>query len=114
MKIKEIAELLQGKVICGEEFTGVDVEKAFACDLMSDVLTLKAENVILLTGLCNIQTIRTCEMADINCILFVRDKVPTDEMIELAEENNMVLIQTRFSLFKASGMLYEKGVSSIY
>lgn len=114
MKIKKIAELLDGKIICGEEFADAEVEKGFASDLMSDVLRLKADNVVLLTGLCNIQTIRTCEMADINYILFARDKAPTDDMVELAEENDMVILQTSYSLFKASGILYEKGLSPIF
>jgi hypothetical protein len=47
---------------------------AFASDLMSDVLTLKNDNLVLITGLATLQTIRTAEMADINCIIFVRNK----------------------------------------
>ena len=114
MKIKEIAELLDAKVICGGEHSESEVEKAFASDLMSDVLRLKTENVILLTGLCNVQTIRTCEMGDINFILLVRDKEATEDMIELAEDNDMVILQTGYSLFKASGILYGKGLSPIF
>lgn len=114
MKIKEIAALLNGKIVCGENYINSDAEKAFASDLMSDVLRLKAENIVLLTGLCNIQTIRTCEMADINFIVLARDKEPTADMIELAEDNGMVILQTSYSLFKASGILYGNGLSPIF
>ena len=115
MKIREIAAVLDAKIIVGEHRKGEDeVLKGFASDLMSDVLTLDEEKVLLITGLCNIQTIRTAEMANIDVILFVRNKEASEEMIELAEENDMVLMQSKFSMFKTVGLLYEAGMQPIY
>ncbi|MFA6200392.1 MAG: DRTGG domain-containing protein [Bacteroidales bacterium] len=115
MKIREIAEVLDAKIIVGEHRKGEDeVLLGFASDLMSDVLTLEEEKVLLITGLCNIQTIRTAEMANIDVILFVRNKEASEEMIELAEENDMVLMQSKFSMFKTVGLLYGTGMQPIY
>ncbi len=115
MKIREIAEVLDAKIILGEHRKGEDeVLLGFASDLMSDVLTLDEEKVLLITGLCNIQTIRTAEMANIDVILFVRNKEASEEMIELAEENDMVLMQSKFSMFKTVGLLYGTGMQPIY
>lgn len=114
MTIKEIAEIIDGKVICCEEKLSTYVEYAFSSDLMSDVLTVEKENLVLITGLANLQTIRTSEMSDITCIIFARDKRIGEEMVSLAKENNMILVKSPHSVFHISGELYKAGIKSIY
>jgi hypothetical protein len=114
MTIKEIIGIIDGKVICCDERLNSSVEYAFASDLMSDVLTVERENMLLITGLANMQTIRTSEMSDINCIIFARDKKIGEEMILLAIENKMTLIESPHSLFHISGELYKAGIKSVY
>lgn len=114
MNIKEITSLIDGKVICCKEKLSTVVEFAFASDLMSDVLTIEKDNLILITGLANLQAIRTAEMSDIFCIIFARDKKIGSEIISLAEENGMVLIESPHSVFHISGELYKAGIKSIF
>lgn len=115
MKIKEIISLVEGTLVVGGDVENEEVTHAFASDLMSDVLTIKdTDSLMLITGLANTQTIRTCEMSDIQIVLFVRGKNITDEMKELAEENGMVLIQTNYTLFRTSGILYAHGMAPLY
>ena len=110
MDVTEIVRLTQGKVICGQNR---DLEYAFASDLMSDVLTLKRDKLLLITGLTNLQTVRTAEMSDIEVILFVRNKQVNQEMIALAEENGITLIVSPFTMFRACGAL-QGGLQPIY
>lgn len=114
MKIETVIELTEATLVCGDDKLEMSVERGFSSDLMSDVLTLDTEGLLLITGLANIQTIRTAEMADIRYILFVRNKKVAPEMEELARENNMVLLATPFSLFKTSGILYNHGLRPVY
>jgi predicted transcriptional regulator len=114
MKVKEIIEILDAKLVCGEHLGDHTIDVAFASDLMSDVLTLKNDNVLLITGLANVQTIRTAEMSDIACIIFARNKRVSDEMIELARDNDIVVIECRYTVFKTCGLLYQAGVQPIY
>jgi len=115
MTVEEVVALVEGQIVGGAQFKDQQVECVFASDLMSDVLTLRNEkSLMLMTGLCNLQAIRTCEMSDICIVLFVRGKKVTPEMIELAEDNEMVLIETNFSMFKSSGILYGAGIPPIY
>lgn len=114
MKIEQIQELTKATVVCGEHSEQKEVFSAFASDLMSDVLTLDCCDVLLITGLCNLQTIRTAEMAEVSCILFVRGKKITPDMIELAHENQMVLMTTEHSMFRTVGELYTNGLKPIY
>ncbi len=113
MTLREIAKLLNATVCIGEERLDEEVEHAFASDLMSDVLTLK-DTPMLITGLCNVQTIRTCDMATLDIIVVVRNKKVTEDMLELAEENDMVILSCPFSMFKACGLLYDAGIKPLY
>lgn len=114
MTIKEVVKLLDAKVVSGEALLESGVEYAFASDLMSDVLTVEMDNVMLITGLANLQAIRTAEMSDISKIIFVRKKKATDEMIRLAAENDIILIECDYSLFKTSGILFQNGLKPVY
>ncbi|MDR2911202.1 MAG: hypothetical protein LBV47_07575 [Bacteroidales bacterium] len=114
MKISDIVSAIDGTIICGSQYLENNVENAFASDLMSDVLTLKLQNLLLVTGLSNIQSIRTAEMSDIQYVLIVRNKEVTADMANLAEESNMVLIKSPYSMFKVSGILYQKGLKPVY
>jgi hypothetical protein len=90
------------------------VDAAFASDLMSDVLTLKDDHVLLITGLTNTQTIRTAEMSDIHCVVFARNKKVSEEMLELARENDMIVLECRYSVFKTCGLLFTAGLSPVF
>jgi predicted transcriptional regulator len=114
MKIEKIVQLLDAKVLCGQHRISDEISKAFSSDLMSDVLTLDTENILLLTGLANIQTIRTAEVAEIQYLVIVRNKKITSDIVDLAKELNMVIIESPFSMYKASGILYANGVKPIY
>lgn len=114
MQIKEIASLIEAKVLTGEDHVHKKIDFAFASDLMSDVLTLKKDALALITGLSNLQTIRTAEMSDIHCVILVRGKKGSKEMIALAKENDMVLMECPFTMFRASGILYSAGISPVY
>jgi len=114
MTIRDITGLIDGKVICCEDRLSSSVEYAFASDLMSDVLTVEKENILLITGLTNLQVIRTSEMSDISCVIFARDKKVGDEMIRLAEENNIILVESPYTVFHVSGELYKAGLKPIY
>jgi predicted transcriptional regulator len=114
MRITDLIEIIDGRVAGGVFNPDSIVTEAFASDLMSDVLTLENVNPILITGLCNLQTIRTAEMADIKVVVIARGKICTSEMKTLAEQNNITIIETPFSVFRTSGLLYQNGIKPLF
>lgn len=110
MKISTIKELLEADVVCCEEGLSHHVYSACGSDMMSDVLAYVKDQAVLMTGLINSQVIRTAEMMDMNCIVFVRSKMPTDEMVELARESGIVLLATKKRMYEACGILYSNGL----
>ena len=114
MTLREVVDIVEGEVLCGGEGLDRVVEMGFASDLMSDVLTLLADDILLITGLSNNQAIRTAEMSDIMQILFVRNKQPTKAMIAIAQQTGITIITTPFSMFRASGLLFTHGLQPVY
>ncbi len=110
MKISMIKELLEADIVCGEENLGNHVYSACGSDMMSDVLAFVKDQAVLLTGLVNSQVIRTAEMMDMVCIVLVRSKLPTPEMIELAKESGIVLLSSKKRMYDACGILYTNGL----
>ena len=110
MKIREIKKLLSAKVVSGADLLETDVYSACASDMMSDVLAFVKDQGVLLTGLVNPQVIRTAEMMDMRCVVLVREKKATDEMIKLAELSDIVLMESELRMYDACGNLYTSGL----
>ncbi len=114
MTVEQITQLLNAEIICGSDRSHHEIDIAFASDLMSDVLTLKEDNVLLITGLANMQTLRTAEMSDIHCIIFARNKKISQEMKELARENDIIVLECAYSVFRTCGILYKAGINPVF
>ena len=110
MKISTICDLLGAEVLCGEDRLGTHVYSACGSDMMSDVLAFVKDQAVLLTGLMNTQVVRTAEMMDMRCVVFVRDKKPTPEIVELAQESGIVVLASPKRLYEACGILYSNGL----
>ncbi len=110
MKVKQVKEILNAEVICRDDLLEAEVHTACGSDMMSDVLAFVKEQAVLLTGLVNPQVVRTAEMMDMHCIVFVRGKRPDLAMIELAEDRDMVMLCTKMEMFTACGKLYSQGL----
>ena len=110
MTVAEAVKILDGQFFCGESNADMEVASACGADLMSDVMAFVKDKVMLFTGLVNPQVIRTAELLDIHCVIFVRGKVPSREMIEMAEQAEIILGGTKLSMFLACGKVYEAGL----
>ena len=111
MTLREIKEILNCKVLTGEEHLDREVKSACASDFMSDVLAYVKDQGVLLTGMVNPQVVRTAEMMDMKCIVFVRGKEPDAPIVELARERDIVVMASEERMFIACGLLYTKGLA---
>ena len=117
MKAKEIVKLLNAQAIhiSDDAFLEKDYKFAFASDLMSDCLALISHNqsqMVLLTGLCNIQSLRTAEMLDIDFLVITRGKKLDQEILQSLGEFNINTFSTAYTSFEASGILYTNGIKA--
>jgi predicted transcriptional regulator len=112
LTLDDVLTIINGKLISSHADLSAQVSRACGADLMSDVLAFTLEGTMLLTGLTNPQVVRTAEMAGVQAIVFVRGKVPPLETISLAEQKNIPLLATRYTMYESCGRLYGAGLPS--
>jgi predicted transcriptional regulator len=112
MKLREVLEIIEGKVVSENADLDEEVQMGCGADLMSDVLAFTHDGTLLMSGLTNPQVVRTAEMAGIKAIVFVRGKLPPPETIALAADKNIPLLASKYTMFETCGRLYEKGLPS--
>ncbi len=110
MTISEISKILDAKVLTKDTDLSKEIHGACGSDMMSDVLAYVKDQGILVTGLNNPQVVRTADMMDILCILFVRGKVPDEMILNLAQDRDIAVLCTEHTMFTACGLLYAEGL----
>lgn len=113
MLLSDIKDAVKAEVLTGEDsdvLKSMEIHSACGSDMMSDVLAYVKDQALLLTGLVNLQVVRTAEMMDILAICFVRGKTPPENLIELAQELGIVVLKTEYPMYTACGKLYVKGL----
>lgn len=110
MNLSEVRELLEADVLCNEDMLDEEVLSACGSDLMSDVLAFVKDQSLLMTGLMNQQVVRTAEMMDMKCIIFVRGKTPEQSIVDLASSRGLVVMASKYRMYEACGRLYAGGL----
>ena len=113
MTIADMISVLNARVLRGEDKLDTPVYTACCPDLMSDVLAFVDEKTVLITGLTNPHVVRTSEMLDLKCLVFARGKVPTEDILDSAAEQGLVVLTTKATAFTACGLLYEAGMRGV-
>ena len=110
MTIREVKDILNARLHTPGADLDVQVHAACGSDMMSDVLAYVKDQAVLVTGLNNPQVVRTADMMDMICIVFVRGKKPDGAILQLAVDRGIAVLATKLPMFAACGLLYEKGL----
>ena len=113
MKLSSLAEILDAVFLSGQERADIEIDKAGASDLMSDILAALSENGVLLTGLTTVQAVKTAVISGVAAIVFVRNKTPDADIVSLAESHGIPLLSTPCSMFVSCGRLYGAGLTGL-
>lgn len=113
MKLSEVRDILKATVVVGEKKLDIPIDKGAGTDLMSDLLRGPTNGVVLLSGLNNLQVIRTSIVAGVAAIVLVRGKIPNQEMIEEARDHDLPFLSTPFTMFTACGRLFGRGLRGV-
>ena len=110
MTISDIMTILDAKLLTPDIDTRTQVHTACGSDMMSDVLAYVKDQSVLITGLNNPQVIRTADMMDMVCVVFVRDKQPDETILKLANDREIAILATDKTMFSTCGILYANGL----
>jgi predicted transcriptional regulator len=109
MRLADIAAALDCAALTPQDGVG-DIDTVVASDGMSEILAFHTPGAVMLTGLTNIQSVRTAVVADVHAIVYVRGKRPAEPALALAREKGIPVLSTRLGMFESCGILYERGL----
>ncbi len=115
MKLAEIVNVLEATPLVkgSDDQLNSHITTGGSSDLMSDILAKFSEGCLLLTGLTNIQVVRTSMVSGVGAIVFVRGKTPPQDVVELAKSEKIPLYTTPCSMFVSCGRLYANGITGL-
>lgn len=88
-----------------------EIDGVFISDMVSDIIAGAKPNNILVTIQMHKNLIATANLVDVSAIVFVRDKKPLADVIEVADRAGITLFSTPLDAWKLAIKLYELGLS---
>lgn len=110
MKLRDIREILDADVLCGEQLLDTEVQTGFACDLISEMLAYAGSGSLLITSLKNPHVIHTAEVMDAVGVVFVGGKNPNPSIMKQIYSSRIPLLATDYMIFKCCGLLFQHGI----
>jgi predicted transcriptional regulator len=113
MTLHEVRDLLQCEVLACEDALHTDVTQVVASDGMSEILAVAKSKELMITGLTNIQSIRTADIAGVSAVVYCRGRCPDRKVIEFAKQKRIPVLVTKMVMFDICGILYNKGLIGV-
>ena len=107
MKLKEIMEKLNFKVLTAKDKLDIEVSGGYTSDLLSDVIANSKEGNLWITLQTHQNIIAVAKLKDLAGITIVNNRKPDEETLKKAKEENVPLLVSGGTAFEISGKLYE-------
>ncbi len=107
MKLKEVVEKLQLKVLTTKDRLDEEVTGGYTSDLLSDVIANSKEGNLWITLQTHQNTIAVAKLKDLAGIIIVNNREPDEDTLGKAKKENIPLLCSEEMAFDISGKLYE-------
>lgn len=104
MRVIEIIDKIEGTIktkTSDNDFAGI-----YAGDLLSHVMAHAKENNLFLTIMANINAIAVASLLDLPVVVFAEGVSPTEEMINKADDEKIVVICTKLNVVDVIRRIY--------
>lgn len=88
-----------------------DIEGVFISDMVSDIIAGAKPNSLLITVQLHKNLIATANLVDISAIVYVRDKKPLPDVVDVANRAGITLFSSPLDAWKLAINLHELGLS---
>ena len=113
MKLSEVKDILQCEILAGRDSLSREVLNVVASDGMSEILAFAKSGELMVTGLTNIQSIRTADIAGVSAVVYCRGKRPDEKAIEFAINKDIPVFATKMVMFDICAILYNAGLRGV-
>jgi phage tail sheath gpL-like len=108
MRLKELGEKLELKGIT--QVFERDVTGVYISDMVSDVIANAKAGDLLVTVQLHSNVIAAANLVDICGIVATQGKLPTDDVVRMAEKAKITIFSTDLNRWQMATKLYEAGV----
>jgi predicted transcriptional regulator len=110
MTLSEVKSILNCEVLAAGNDLAVEVDTVVASDGMSEILAFAKPGALMITGLTNVQSVRTGDVANVRAIVYIRGKRPDDRTLKVARDCSIPVLATTLGMFDVCGILREHGM----
>jgi predicted transcriptional regulator len=107
MKITDIVQALDLKVISGQNGLSNEITGGYVSDLLSDVMGNAKEGEVWITLQTHQNVIAVASLKDIAAIIIVKGASPEADTIEKSNIENVPVLVTELDTFTIAGRLFE-------
>ena len=110
MRLNEIKDKLNLKVLSGSEHLESEVDRGYVSDLMSDVIAHGKEGDIWITYQTHVNVVAIAMMKNIAAVILIQDRELISAAAEKAEQEGLPVFSSSDSAFEMAGRLYQLGI----
>ena len=113
MKIKDVIEKFNFKIITGSDNLENEITGGYASDLLSDVLANSEMGNIWITLQIHQNIVAIASLKDLSGIILINGREPEKQTIEKAITENIPIMVSKLPAFELIGKLYACGISGL-
>lgn len=107
MKVRDLVEKLDLKVLSGSAGLDRDVDGCYVSDLLSDVMGNAEMGNVWVTLQTHKNVMAIASLKELACVVLVKDNKPSDDTVEQSEEEGVPFLGTSLQTFDIVGKIYE-------
>lgn len=106
MKVKDLVEKLNLKVLAGANGLDREIDGCYISDLLSDVMGNAQEGNIWITLQTHKNVMAVASPKEIACIILVKNLTANEDTINQSNEEGLPLLQTSLTTYEIAGKVY--------
>jgi serine kinase of HPr protein (carbohydrate metabolism regulator) len=107
MKVRELVEKLNLKVVSGENGLDRDIDGCYVSDLLSDVMGNAEMGNVWVTLQTHKNVMAIASLKELACVILVKNLMPSDDTIEQSNEEGIPFLTTDMQTYETVGKIYQ-------
>lgn len=108
MNVSQLITLLDAKLLTNETTLNNKFDGIYVGDLLSNIMANIDEDNLLVTIMCNMNTVAVASLKDVPIIVFCESKQATKEMIDKANELCIAILESNDSAAEVLRKIYTR------
>ena len=107
MKVSELVEKLNLKVLSGADGLQRDIDGCYVSDLLSDVMGNAEMNNVWVTLQTHKNVMAIASLKELACVILVKNLTPGEDTLEQSNEEGIPLLSTEMQTYETVGKIYQ-------